>query len=281
MSVGSAATQPLLSPGVPCWVELASPDIAEAEAFYNGLFGWSFELKRDPATSDGRYSLGSYGGFAVAGMYRAAASQPPGWTVHLSVHNTAGTAEWVEHLGGVVTLGPVEIPGRGNILHALDPTGTPIVFWQPGPSWEFATGAPNTFSGADLNTTDGAVVDQFYSRLFNYNVHHIGSETIDYAEWRLDHQPVLYRYVMGPEYREGTPAHWMIYFQVDPARGTDAAAGHALMLGGTVVVQPYDTPFGRVAVLADPHGSVFSVIDHTQVIDAQYAGAEVDDPYDD
>jgi hypothetical protein len=52
------------------------------------------------------------------------------------------------------------------------------------------------------------------------------------------------------------------------------------MLGGSVVVQPYDTSFGRVAILADPDGAVFAVIDHSRTLD-DVGRAEVDDPYDD
>jgi predicted enzyme related to lactoylglutathione lyase len=262
-------------------VELACADEAVTQRFYNGLFGWNYEVRRDPATPTGRYSIASLGGLPVGGVYRAATGQLPGWTVHLAVQHTASTAEWVESLGGRVTLGPVQIPERGNILHAVDPTGAPIVFWEPAANWEFGTGTPNTFSGADLNTHDGAAADHFYCRLFNYTSQQIGDTTsVDYAAWHIDHQPVLYRYVMGPEYRPDTPPHWMVYFQIDPGRGTDAAAGHALMLGGQVVIQPYDTPFGRLAILADPDGAVFAVIDHSRVLDG-VGRAEVDDPYDD
>jgi hypothetical protein len=197
------------------------------------------------------------------------------------VQNTASTAEWVETLGGRVTLGPVEIPERGSILHAIDASGAPIVFWRPPANWDFGAGSTNTFVGADLNTHDAIAADRFYRKLFNYTTRQLGnSSTADYAEWLLANEPVLYRYVMGSEYLPDTPPHWMVYFQVDPARGTDAAAGHALMLGGTVVIQPYDTPFGRMAILADPEGAVFAIIDRTQV-HQDWGRAEVDDPYDD
>jgi predicted enzyme related to lactoylglutathione lyase len=281
MSLGYSAIRPVLPSGTPCWVELTCHDETRAQYFYGGLFGWRYQVTRDPATPTGRYSIASLDGIATGGLYRGAPGSPVGWTVHLAVPHTASTAEWVESLGGRVTLGPVPIPERGSILHAVDPTGAPVVFWEPAAGWEFATGLPNTFSGADLNTHDGAAADHFYCRLFNYTNEQIGdSTTIDYAAWHLDHQPVLYRYVMGPEYRSDTPPHWMVYFEVDPARGTDAAAGQALTLGGQVVIQPYQTEFGRMAILADPDGAVFAVIDHARVTE-DFGRAEVDDPYDD
>lgn len=281
MSLGSPANEPAIPSGIPCWIELGCNDELAIQHFYGGLFGWRYQLRRDPATPTGRYSVATLNGVPVGGCYRVGIGGAAGWTIHLAVQNTASTAEWVETLGGRITLGPIDIPDRGNILHAVDPSGAPIVFWRPPANWAFATGTTNTFTGADLNTHDGAAADRFYGKLFNYSSRQIGDNTtVDYAEWLLAHEPVLYRYVMGSEYRPDTPPHWMVYFEVDPARGTDAAAGHALMLGGTVVIQPYDTPFGRMAIIADPEGAVFAIIDHTRVLE-DWGRAEVDDPFDD
>ncbi|WP_199430289.1 VOC family protein [Qaidamihabitans albus] len=281
MAVGSPTSQSVVPAGMPCWVELAAADEPAVRAFYEGLFGWDCHVKRDPATATRRYTIASLGGYQVAGLYQAARNQPTGWTVHLAVANTASTAEWVEHLGGSVTLGPVDIPDRGSILHARDASGAPVAFWQPTETWSFGAGLPGTFSGADLNTHDGPTADNFYCRLFNLTSEQIGTDTIDYAEWRLDHQPVIYRYQMDEELRRSMPPHWMTYFGVDPARGADAVAGHALMLGGSVVTPPFDTPFGRTAVITDPDGSVFSIIDHEQAVDNGAGRAEVDDPHGD
>ncbi|HWN60998.1 MAG TPA: VOC family protein, partial [Streptosporangiaceae bacterium] len=63
------------------------------------------------------------------------------------------------------------------------------------------------------------------------------------------------------EYPEGTPAEmpaaWSAYFAVTD---TDAAAARVTELGGRVVQPPNDTPYGRIAVVADSDGAVFSVI---------------------
>ncbi|PRX48410.1 hypothetical protein B0I33_104226 [Prauserella shujinwangii] len=281
MSVGSPTQQSVVPAGMPCWVELAASDETAAQRFYAELFGWEFRLRRDPATLTRRYNIATLGEYEVAGLYQAASDQPTGWIVHLAVTNSASVADWVEHLGGLVTLGPVDIPDRGSIVHALDAGGAPVVFWQPSDSWSFVTGVPGAFSGADLNTYDGEKTDNFYCRMFSFTSEQIGSGGIDYAEWRLDHGPVIYRYQMGDEYRESTRPHWMVYFCVDPARGTDAVAGQAIMLGGSVLTPPFDTPFGRTAVIADPNGSVLSIIDHESAVDNGAGRAEVDDPYGD
>ncbi|TWH22924.1 VOC family protein [Prauserella rugosa] len=276
----SHAASAILPAGTPCWIELATPDDAAARAFYGELFGWEFDVRRDPAPVTHRYSIATLNGWETGGLYQAGPHQPTGWIPHLAVTNAAATVEWVQHLGGLVTLGPVDIPDRGSVVHAIDPSGAPVVFWQLAPSWTFAKLLPGTFSGVDLNTHDASRADDFYGKLFGYTSQQIGTDGIDYLEWRINAEPVLYRYVLAAEQRHQQP-HWTVYLQVDPHRGTDAVAGHAIMLGGQVVTAPFDSPFGRVAVLADPSGAVFSVVDHSRSVDLGTGRAEVDDPYDD
>jgi predicted enzyme related to lactoylglutathione lyase len=48
----------------------------------------------------------------------------------------------------------------------------------------------------------------------------------------------------------------MVDFWVDDA---DATAARAREAGGSVVVEPFEMPMGKSAVLADPAGAVFSV----------------------
>jgi predicted enzyme related to lactoylglutathione lyase len=281
MAVSRSVPRAVLPSGIPCWVELATLDEEATRRFYSRLFGWTFHLNPDPATPDGRYLVATLGRLPVGGLYRTPAGRPSHWTINISVASTASAAQWVAHLGGAVTLGPVDIPGRGSIVHAEDPTGAPLVLWRPPADWNFGIGLPCTFATADLNTHDGPAADAFFCRLFRYTALQIGdTRGVDYTEWRLEQEPVLYRYVMGPEYPRNTPAHWMVYFAVDPALGINATAGHAVMLGGRAVVEPYDSPWGRIAVLADPSGAVFSIVDRTRV-SPEWGRAEVDDPYDD
>ena len=60
-----------------------------------------------------------------------------------------------------------------------------------------------------------------------------------------------------PPQMPGTPNHWHVYFGVADA---DATVAKATELGGSVLVPPFDTPVGRMAVIADPQGAVFSII---------------------
>ncbi len=52
----------------------------------------------------------------------------------------------------------------------------------------------------------------------------------------------------------GVPPHWRTYFQV---ADLTASCAKAAELGGRVVAEPFDTPFGAMAALSGPDGEVF------------------------
>lgn len=56
---------------------------------------------------------------------------------------------------------------------------------------------------------------------------------------------------------EGVPAHWSIYFGV---ADTDAALTTVVELGGSIVMPAEDSPFGRLAQVADPTGAGFKLV---------------------
>ena len=56
---------------------------------------------------------------------------------------------------------------------------------------------------------------------------------------------------------EGTPPFWEVYFGVPD---TDAALAAAERLGGSVLEPAEDTPYGRMAKVADPTGAVFKIV---------------------
>ena len=55
----------------------------------------------------------------------------------------------------------------------------------------------------------------------------------------------------------GEDPAWGVYFKVSD---TDAALERATALGGTVTQPAYDTPYGRLAEVADPTGARFKLV---------------------
>jgi predicted enzyme related to lactoylglutathione lyase len=58
-----------------------------------------------------------------------------------------------------------------------------------------------------------------------------------------------------PDDQPDVPEHWGVTFAVEDA---DATAARASELGGQVVVPPFDAPWVRMSVIADPQGATFT-----------------------
>ncbi|MEY7971371.1 VOC family protein [Saccharomonospora xinjiangensis] len=250
-------------PGSPCWVELATPDVPAACAFYGALFGWEFHVERDLVALDGPYTVATREGAAVAGLYQTAEGQPTGWSLHLAVSDLAATTRTVEHLGGTVRSGPRDTLGRTTVAHAVDPCGAPFGFRRTAPVRVFGTSGPGMFHHACLSTHDGTVADEFYRTLFGYTCEQLRDDGIDHAAWRLGDERVLSRLVLGDEHVAATsPARWEIHFRADPLVDIDVLVAQVPGRGGRVLAAFDDT-----ALLADPSWCLFRVDRHAAPCD--------------
>lgn len=243
--------------GAPCWADLSTPDLDGARRFYGALLGWSF----DPSVAEmGNYTTARMHGGTVA----AIAPKMPGmdmptvWSVYLKTADLDATAKRFTSAGGNLQVPPMEIPGQGRMAFGFDPTGAAIGFWEPA----HHTGAqrfdePGAMCWHEVNTRDGSACDAFYRDLFPYEQQQVGDgKEFDYTVWHLDNHAVGGRMQMTDEWK-GVPPHWMTYFAVDDC---DACAKQAGELGGKLLHGPFDSPHGRIAVIADPWGASFSII---------------------
>jgi uncharacterized protein len=271
--------------GTPCWIDLATTDPKASRDFYGGLFGWQYQTNRT-----GEYLTALADNVPAAGFYRVpAADQTPSWTLYLAVSDSARTADHVVRLGGQILMPPQEFDDQGSLLLAADPTGATIGFWQPNTAWPFATGTTGEFRWAELNTWDGDVADKFFVDLFGYELEQIGDGgDFDYTTWSLpgEPEPVAGRMLFGADFPADTRPHWMVYFEVGSTLGTDEATVLAVRLGGRLRSEPADSPFGRISVVEDPSGAVFTLIDSSNrttphAPSEEELGAATDDPYDD
>ena len=116
-----------------------------------------------------------------------------------------------------------------------------------------------TFSWADLATTDAAGAKQFYTELMGWTAHDIpiGPDSF-YTMLQLEGHDVAALSQMSEEQQsQGMPAMWNSYVTVENA---DESAEKAAALGGTVMMAPFDVfDSGRMAVVQDPAGAVFSI----------------------
>ena len=80
-------------PGVPTWVDLASPDTDASAAFYGGLFGWELQ-SAGPVEETGGYGMFTLRGKQVAGVGPIMQEgQPPAWSVYIATDDADAAAE--------------------------------------------------------------------------------------------------------------------------------------------------------------------------------------------
>jgi predicted enzyme related to lactoylglutathione lyase len=117
---------------------------------------------------------------------------------------------------------------------------------------------PGTPCWIDLQTTDPAAAKDFYGQLFGWAFDEaaIGPRA-NYSAARLRNLSVAAIYGQGSQKANGAPPHWNTYITVADA---DASAKRAVALGGSVLAKPGDIfSEGRMAVIQDPTGAVFSL----------------------
>jgi uncharacterized protein len=232
-------------PGTPCWADLSTPDAGASGAFYGGLFGWE---THSPPGSDAT----AYAFFGSAGPPAAC------WNTYVSVTDADATAALVSQAGGQVLVPPLDVDGQGRMAMFADDQGAMIAAWKPK---AFAgaglVNEPGCLCWYELACRDTAAAARFYGRVFGWHADTSQMGPMTYTEWRLDGRPVGGMVHMDEDWPEGIPPHWMVHFAVADC---DAAAARTEELGGQVRVPPTDVPPGRFAVVADPHGAVFTII---------------------
>ncbi|MEM9135343.1 MAG: VOC family protein [Actinomycetota bacterium] len=241
--------------GTPSWIDLGSPDIEASAGFYGGLFGWTVEEESGPEA--GGYRMCTLGGKAVAGLGPQQNPGPPLWTTYVTVDDVDATAETVTAAGGQVVMPPMEVLTAGKMAIFADAGGAAFSTWQPGDHiGAELVNEPSTLSWNELITTDVEGAKAFYGQVFGWGgVTHEGE--MPYTEFKLGDASIAGMMPKPPTMPADVPPHWGVYFAVSDV---GEAAAKATELGGAVIMPPFDTPQGPMAVLADPHGATFNVI---------------------
>ena len=243
--------------GTPNWVDLPTTDPNAAKAFYSGLFGWTYDDQ--PMDEGAVYSLAKLGDHMVAAISpqppdMAAAGAPPMWNTYIAVDSADDAAARIGAAGGTVLMEPFDVMDAGRMVFAMDPSGAMVAFWQANQHIGASlVNEPGTVVWNELITTDQAAA-KFYEQVAGMT-----TSTMDMGQGEYTVFHAGDRMVGGtiPPQMEGVPNHWHVYFAVDDA---DATAAKITELGGTVLVPPFDTPVGRIAVAQDPQGGTFSIL---------------------
>ena len=251
-------------PGTFCWADLGSPDAAAAKHFYTSLFGWTAEDR--PMGTDAVYTMLAVGGRPVAALYQQDPAQqglPPQWLSYISVNNADVAAHRALELGGTVLMEPFDVLGVGRMALLQDPTGAVVALWEPRSHAGAAlVGEPGSIGWNELDTNDVIRAGRFYQALFGWTARARPLDTGIYTTFSGADGPRGGMRSSLAEGECGTP-HWLIYFAVTDCAASAAAAQ---ALGGMVRLPPTHVPaVGRFALLADPQGAAFAVVQVSQV----------------
>jgi len=264
--------------GVPCWVDASEPDPEAAAEFYGGLFGWELEDEMPP-DAPGRYFMAQLRGLNVAAVGSIPEGAPPMamWNTYFWVESADEAAAKVRDAGGTILMEPFDVMDAGRMAFVTDPEGAPFGLWQAKENrGAQLVNDPGSLNLNALNTRDVEGAKSFYGSVFGWG-------TLDLSPGRLmwtltgfgdfleQRNPDLRKEMAEADAPEGfedvvamvtpigddqpdTPPHWSAIFAVDDA---DAAAAKTTELGGAVIVPPFDAPWVRMTVLADPQGATF------------------------
>ncbi|MBO3748534.1 VOC family protein [Streptosporangiaceae bacterium NEAU-GS5] len=240
--------------GTPCWVDLGSPDLGAASDFYGALFGWHFE-----ETEEG-YLQARLGGAPVAGIGAVGPDDLPWWTTYIAVDDAHASVSAAVAAGGELVTGPQWVGEQGISAYLKDPAGASLAIWQ---AESFAgsqvLGRPGASCWYELAVRDPLRAQRFYQAVFGWDgvTRSVADATSAYTDFGRHGETVAGMIRMNEMWPDEIPAHWMVYFAVDDC---DAAASDVTSLGGVVSIAPFDIAPGRVSVVNDPHGAVFSLI---------------------
>jgi hypothetical protein len=237
--------------GTPCWVDLGAPDLPAAQAFYTAVLGWTY--------TGGQPEFGGYltcqvGRRDAAGMGpQQDPADPPRWTTYFAADDAEATCARITEAGGSVVVPPMDVGPMGRMAIALDPQGNPFGLWQGG----LNTGVqvynePGALVWNEAAVSDPAAARDFYGAVFGFTFTEVpGAE--GYTTFATADRP------LGGLGRpaDGAPRGWSACFAV---ASTDAAVTAVVSGGGAVTMPAMDTEFGRFAVVTDPWGAAFSVM---------------------
>jgi predicted enzyme related to lactoylglutathione lyase len=254
--------------GVPSWTDLGTTDVEDAKRFYKAVFDW--DAMDVPGGESMPYTMLSKAGKMVAGLggmtpEQIEAGYPATWSTYIAVDDVDATLEKISEAGGSVVMPAMDAMGTGRMAFAADPTGAAFGMWQAGTHrGAQLVNEHGTLTWNELITDDAATATTFYETVFGYRSEvtdmPTGQYTTFWAEGNVEGNAAAG--MMGKTDDMGdVPNYWGVYFAVDDV---DESVRKVKDAGGVVLTDIMSIPeMGRMAVVADPQGAAFTVIEYS------------------
>lgn len=261
------------TPGTPIWFDLPTPDREAGKAFYSAVFGWGWhEFTSEPL---GTYSLATKHGRDVAALMdeahtKRAADSPKMWRTFFWTDDLEAAADRCKAAAGTLISG-INVHGDlGRSIECTTHEGVSFVLWNGRDALAGrATRDLGTPHWAEYYTRDVDGSYRFFGDVLGINLNAMklkldpnANETYTYHIMSVkgnsgDNGEGVGGMIEMDDQWEGVPNHMMVYFAVEDCDETAKLVGSN---GGRVCVPPTEIPSGRFAVLEDPQGCTFSVL---------------------
>ncbi|MCX4906433.1 VOC family protein [Streptomyces sp. NBC_00878] len=244
-SPGSQSPQPSPgSPEPPSPSAHATPAVPPADAPPVALTPYTPPVRPTPYADALRARLD---GAPVAALVpKRDGRMPTVWTVYFATPDADALAGRIRAAGGQVITTPVPVGPYGRIALAADSESAVFGLWEGGTHPGFGRRhGPGSFSWVELYARNTAVADSFYTRLFHDALFGPGT-TRDFG-----------RVLVSEVFPVEMPPHFLVHFGVEDC---EAVLGAVVRLGGRVQATPFDTSYGRVAVVTDNQGASFALL---------------------
>lgn len=246
-----------VSSGHPCWLELYTAQPEAAEAFYRPLLGWEVsQAEPDAGISTEVTSAGHLLASFEAPDAEAGTGGLSGWLVTLAVEDVQEALAKVEEAGGRILVPFIQVSPTVSYALVADPSGTPVGMLADEEGGEPTPGGPGLPVWYDLLVPDLEQGLRFYREVFGWRTHQVETDGTAYPFWTHGKGAGAVCGIGEASFfgSEAVSSAWRVYFGVVDA---DEALARVRELGGEVISEPMDTPWGRIAEVRDPQGARF------------------------
>jgi predicted enzyme related to lactoylglutathione lyase len=246
------------------WADLVTPDLAAAEKFYGGLFGWTFQPIH---AGDANYAVAMLDGRPIGGLVQkaipAGQHQQSAWLTFLAANDVDGVKKLAVSHGAKVLSDVKSYPMRGRQCVLSDPEGAVFALLASSsgdtPDYLPATG---DWIWSSLHAKDAGAEAAFYQNLLGYDVFDLPSDDgLEHLILSTDD----YARASANDLEQGSArrhSHWLNFVRVENAA---QSAAKAVTMGGRVLVEPrVDRHGSMLAVVADPAGAPVGLMEWSE-----------------
>ncbi|KQB87135.1 VOC family protein [Corynebacterium lowii] len=236
-------------PGMPYWIDLNTSDPRRSEHFYGELLGWEF------TEVGGGQRIARKDGLPVAGLLPQAPDSPlpDTWVTSFLARDLDAQVAQAPELGGRVLAEPTAAQ-VGRLAVLVDAAGALFGLIEPPAGQAFvAAGEPGTPVWHELTAaTNHAAATAFYQGLLGWDL----ITENGYTTVLADGAAFAGLADAQGQFPAQVPSFWQSYLGV---ADIDAAVAQVPELAGEVIRAPWDSPFGRMAIIADSTGATLTL----------------------